>query len=69
VEPKAIVGRSIKTARESAGLTQEQLAQRAGMLTHEISRLERGVRDMRLTTAVKVAHGLGVPAADLLRGL
>jgi XRE family transcriptional regulator, fatty acid utilization regulator len=69
VEPQAIVGRNIKAAREAAGLTQEQLGERAGMLTHEISRYERGVRDLRLTTAVRIARGLGIPAADLLRDL
>jgi transcriptional regulator with XRE-family HTH domain len=69
VEPKVVVGRNIKAAREAAGLTQEQLADRAGMHTMEISRYERGVRDLRLTTAVRIARGLEVPAAELLKGL
>jgi DNA-binding XRE family transcriptional regulator len=64
-----IVGRNIKAAREAAGLTQEQLAERAGMLTHEISRYERGVRDLRLTTAVRIARGLDIPPSELLRNL
>lgn len=69
-EPPKIVGRNIKAAREAAGLTQEQLAQRAGMLTHEISRYERGVRDLRISTLARVAAGLdGVTPADLLRGV
>lgn len=69
MEPKVVVGRNIKAAREAAGLTQEQLADRAGMHTMEISRYERGVRDLRLTTAVRIARGLEVPAAELLKGL
>lgn len=69
MEPKAVVGRNIKAAREAAGLTQEQLADRAGMHTMEISRYERGVRDLRLTTAVRIARGLNVPATQLLRDL
>lgn len=67
MEPKAIVGRNIKGAREAAGLTQEQLADRAGMHTMEVSRYERGVRDLRVSTVARIATGLGVTAADLLR--
>lgn len=37
----------------------------SGIHASEISRLEKGVRDPRLTTMVKLADGLGVPV-DLL---
>jgi hypothetical protein len=33
----------------------------------EISRLERGLRDMRVSTIAKVARGLAVPAERLMR--
>lgn len=70
MEPKAIVGRNIKGAREAQKLTQEQLAERAGMLTHEISRYERGVRDLRVSSVARIAAALdGVTAADLLDGV
>lgn len=69
MEPKVVVGRNIKAARQAADLTQEELADRAGMHTMEISRYERGVRDLRLTTAVRIARALEMPAADLLRDL
>lgn len=68
-EPKAIVGRNIKAAREAAGLTQEELADRAGMHTMEISRYERGVRDLRMSTVARLADGLEIPAAVLVDGL
>jgi transcriptional regulator with XRE-family HTH domain len=69
VEAKARLGRNIAAERQRLGLTQEDLAHAAGMHPVEISRAERGVRDLRLSTIVKVARGLGVPAMDLLRGV
>jgi transcriptional regulator with XRE-family HTH domain len=69
VEPKVAVGRNIKAQRERLGLTQEGLANRTGMHLVEVGRAERGVRDMRVSTVAKLAHGLGVPAMELLRGV
>jgi DNA-binding XRE family transcriptional regulator len=69
VEPKVAVGHNIRTQRERQGLTQEGLANRAGIHLVEVGRAERGVRDMRVSTVAKLAHGLGVPAMELLRGV
>jgi transcriptional regulator with XRE-family HTH domain len=63
------VGRNIKRLREGQGLTQEEAAHRAGVHPVEFARAERGVRDMRVSTVAKIARGLRVPAADLLRGI
>ena len=46
-----------------------ELSHRCGLHFSEISRLERGGRDARLTTIVKVAQGLGVAPAELLAGM
>lgn len=69
VEPQKVVGRTIAETRLSLGLTQEDLAHQAKMHPVEISRLERGTRDLRLSTIIRLAEGLGVPAMDLLRDL
>jgi len=69
VEPKDIVGRNIKKHRGQIGITQEELAHRAGMHPVEIGRAERGVRDMRVSSIAKIAKGLKMPAADLMRGV
>jgi transcriptional regulator with XRE-family HTH domain len=69
VEPLKVVGRTIAETRLSRGLTQEALAHAVDMHPVEISRLERGTRDLRLTTIVRVAEGLGIPPMDLLRDL
>src|ERR1700691_4897460 len=68
VEPKLKVGQNIRTNRERLGITQEALAHRCGMHPVEVGRAERGIRDLRVSTVVKIARGLGVPPSDLLAG-
>jgi transcriptional regulator with XRE-family HTH domain len=69
VEPKVVVGRNIRAQRKLRELTQEELAHRAGMHPVEVGRAERGVRDMRVSTVVKLARGLDLPAKELFRDL
>jgi transcriptional regulator with XRE-family HTH domain len=66
---RAVFARNVIAAREKHGLTQEALGWQAGLHQTEIARIEKGTRNPGLDTIVKVAHGLGVPAADLLRGI
>lgn len=67
VEPRYVVGNNIRAARKRQDLTQEALAHKAGMHPVEMGRAERGTRDLRISTLVKIARGLGVEAAELLR--
>jgi transcriptional regulator with XRE-family HTH domain len=69
VEPKRKVGQNIRAERKRVGITQEALAERCDMHPVEVGRAERGVRDLRVSTLVKLARGLGVPACELLRGV
>ena len=55
--------------RTRRGLSQEALAERCRLHPTEISRLERGVRDPRLATMVRIARALGVAPAELLEGV
>lgn len=64
-----MVGRNIRSQRKRRDLTQEELAHRAGMHPVEVGRVERGVRDMRVSTVVKLARGLDLPARELFRDL
>lgn len=59
-------GRALRSARIAAGLTQEQVGDRCDMDLSAISRLERGQRNPRLDTIVRLAHALEVPPATLL---
>jgi transcriptional regulator with XRE-family HTH domain len=69
VEPQDQLGANIREIRRAAGLSQMELSDRCGLHFSEISRLERGGRDARLSTIVKLAHGLGVSPAELLAGV
>lgn len=69
MEPKLKVGRNIRAERKRIGITQEALAERCDMHPVEIGRAERGTRDLRVSTIVKLANGLEIPAGELLRGL
>jgi DNA-binding XRE family transcriptional regulator len=53
-------GDIIKTARLSAGLTQDELAQRSGTTRFYISRIENGKTDFEISTLRKIVEaGLG----------
>lgn len=54
------VAEKIKAAREKAGLTQAQLAEKVGTTAQNISQYERGIRNPKYNTLEKIAHSLGV---------
>lgn len=53
------LGRSVRAARLRAGLTQEELARRAGMSQEALSLLERGVGNPTMKTLERIARALG----------
>ena len=63
---QAEFGETLRRLRQAAGLTQEQLGDRCDMNLSAVSRLERGHRNPRLDTLVRLAHALDVPPAALL---
>ena len=60
-------GARLRECRRAAGLSQEQLGFAAGLHRTEISLLERGGRDARLSTVARLARALGHEPADLVR--
>ena len=59
-------GENLKKQRTEAGLSQEALGRSCRLHRTEISLLERGERDPRLSTIVRLARCLDVPPASLL---
>jgi len=57
---------NLKQAREQAGLTQIELAERVGCDQSVISRIESGQRALTLDRLKSIAKALGVPLAQLL---
>ena len=60
---------NLRRFRAEAHLSQEALGTACGLHPTEVSRLERAVRDPRLSTIVRLARALGIPAAALLEGV
>ena len=67
--PQERFGANLRRSRKEAELTQEALWDASGVNMTEISRLENGQKDPQLTTIVRLADGLGIPAGELLAGL
>lgn len=61
--------RNLVEQRRRRGLSQDELAELAGMHRTAISLLERRGRDPQLETIVKLAHALGVKPMTLMRGI
>jgi DNA-binding XRE family transcriptional regulator len=62
-------GRRLRELRTAHGFSQEELADRTEMRSNAIGRLERGSREPRLTTILRVARGLDVKPGALLDDL
>jgi transcriptional regulator with XRE-family HTH domain len=60
---------NLRRAREAAGVSQEELAERCEIHRTEVSLLERGGREPRLGTLVKLATALGTTAEALCQGI
>ena len=59
-------GARVRKARLERGWTQEDLAEETGLASVQISRIERGVREIRLTTLLRLLDALNIPAGKLL---
>ena len=64
--PKQILASNLRRLRTSAGLSQEELAERAGLHRTYISSVERAQRNVSLENLFKIARGLKVNAQDLI---
>lgn len=65
----AAFGKRLREVRDSQGLTQESLGDAAHIHSTAIGRLERGEREPRLTTILRLAAGLEVDPGQLLNEL
>lgn len=60
-----LVGETIRKARQSKNMTQEELGVLIGVRKAQISRLERGYNNMTLTTVSRIFRALGITSAYL----
>jgi transcriptional regulator with XRE-family HTH domain len=60
------IGENLKRARFRAGLTQQELADKAGTTQTTVARIERDTVEPEVTTIRKLAAALDVRIAELL---
>ena len=56
---------NIKEAREQKGLTQEEVAKKAGISPNYYAKIERGTINTSIEKANKIAKALGVKVSDI----
>jgi transcriptional regulator with XRE-family HTH domain len=59
-------GQTLKSIRKKKKLTQLTLAVKCDLDNSQISKLERGVWDIQLSTIIILAHGLEIEPKELL---
>jgi transcriptional regulator with XRE-family HTH domain len=60
---------NVRKVRVRRGFSQTDMAVRSGLSVAEVSRIERGVREVRLTTFLRLAAALDVDPGELVDGL
>jgi transcriptional regulator with XRE-family HTH domain len=60
------LGRAVRELRQERGISQEDLADEAGLHRTYVGGIERGERNVAFLNLVKLARALGVPASELL---
>lgn len=64
-----VFGKAVRSHRNRLGISQEELAWRAGLNRTYLSDVERGARNLSLATIEKLAHALQVPLFTILRDM
>ena len=62
----AQLGKAIRARRQAMGLSQDDFADRIKMHRAYYSAIERGEKNITLTTLARVAAGLATPLSELL---
>lgn len=65
-DPKSAFGRAVRRLRQSKGLSQEALAELAGIHRSYMGDVERGTRNIALVNMTQIAKALGVPLSRLI---
>lgn len=66
LEVQGLIAKNLRLLRDKHGMSQEALADRAGMHRTQLSVIERGRRNIRLDTLISLAAALGVTEIELL---
>lgn len=71
MEDKILVkfGQRIRELRHALGLSQEELAERAGVHRTYVGMIERGEKNITLKSLAKIAKALGISMDFLMKGI
>jgi len=61
-------GKTVRKFRKEKGISQEELADAAGLDRSYVGGIERGERNVSLLNIIKIAAGLRIPPARFLEG-
>jgi transcriptional regulator with XRE-family HTH domain len=65
-DPRLVaLGRALRKARRNRDLSQEAVGQRAGMHPNHVGTIERGTKDLRATTLLRLIEALDMSPAEL----
>ena len=67
MEIREVLALNLRKCRHAKGLSQEELADRAKIDRTYVSAIERSVYSATIDVVDRLARGLGIEAADLLR--
>jgi transcriptional regulator with XRE-family HTH domain len=62
------LGRALRKARRERDLSQEAVGQLAGMHANHVGTIERGAKDPRATTLLRLCEALDISPAELFAG-
>lgn len=60
------LGEAVRAARKARGMSQETLADAAGIDRSHMGKIERGERNVTLLNVTRIAKAIGCKASDLL---
>jgi len=66
---RRVLGDNLRDYRKRANLTQEKLAEKAGLSVVFVSLLENGWRTASMDSLLRIAKALNVELSDLVRGV
>ena len=64
-----ILGKNIRKERIHAGISQEQLAEKAGLTRNYIGQIERAEKRIHVETLARIAKPLGIRLKDFFEGI
>jgi transcriptional regulator with XRE-family HTH domain len=67
--PNIALGKIISGLRQSAGLSQEELAHRAGIHRTYVSQIERGLKSPTIVMLLKLSKALDTTPSKIMRQL